>query len=61
MDRASSACAADDAAGLVSLDGTVIGSVLWEGPAGSSDDTTRGWSIVPKADPADYRFWCPVR
>ena len=58
VDRASSACAAGDAAGLVSLDGTVIGSVLWEGPAGSSDDTTRGWSIVPKADPADYRFWC---
>lgn len=61
VDRAGSACASDVAAGLVSVDGTVVGSVLWEGPAGSSDDQTRGWAIVPRGDAAAYAFWCPAR
>jgi hypothetical protein len=59
VDRASSACGSDVTAGLVSVDGTVVGSVLWEGPAGSTDDQTRGWAIVPRADAAAYAFWCP--
>ncbi len=60
VDRESAACGSDVTAGLVSVDGTVVGSVLWEGPAGSSDDQTRGWAIVPKAEPAAYSFWCPA-
>lgn len=60
VDRADSACASDVAAGLVSVDQAVVGSVLWEGPSGSSDDQTRGWAIVPRADAAEYSFWCPA-
>jgi hypothetical protein len=59
VDRARAACT-DGTAGLVSAGGTVIGSVLWEGPKGSTTDSTRGWAIVPKHDPADYAFWCPA-
>ena len=58
-DRASADCGPDVKAGLVTLDGIVVGSVLWEGPAGSSDDQTRGWAILPKANQADYSFFCP--
>jgi hypothetical protein len=60
VDRVSSACSSDVTAGLVSVDGTVVGSVLWEGPAGSTDGLTRGWAILPRADPAAYSFWCPA-
>lgn len=60
VDRADSACASDVTSGLVSVDQAVVGSVLWEGPAGSSDDQTRGWAIVPRADAAAYAFWCPA-
>ena len=59
VDRPTNACSPDVTAGLVSSDGTVVGSVLWEGPAGSSTDQTRGWAIVPTAEPMSYRFWCP--
>jgi hypothetical protein len=59
VDRASADCGPDVKAGLVSLEGTVVGSVLWEGPTGSSDDQTRGWAILPKANQADYSFFCP--
>ncbi len=59
VDRASTACDSAVTAGPVVLDGIVVGSVLWEGPTGSSDDQTRGWAIVPKADPAAYSFFCP--
>jgi Sulfatase len=59
VDRASADCGPDVKAGLVTLDGTVVGSVLWEGPTGSSDDQTRGWAILPKANQADYSFFCP--
>jgi hypothetical protein len=46
--------------GLVSVADRVVGSVLWEGPNGSTTDQTRGWAIVPRADVGDYRFWCPT-
>ena len=59
VDRESSVCSVDAAAGLVSSNGTVVGSVLWEGPAGATGSQTRGWAIVPKADAATYAFWCP--
>jgi hypothetical protein len=58
VDRPTSGCAADVTAGLVTADGTVTGSVLWEGPTGSTTDRTRGWAIVPRA--AAYQFWCPA-
>jgi hypothetical protein len=61
VDRASSACAVEDTVGLVTTGDRVIGSVLWEGPEGSSDDQTRGWAIVPRAEVDSYRFWCPAR
>jgi hypothetical protein len=60
VDRADDACAGDATAGLVSVDGVVVGSVLWEGPAGSADAQTRGWALVPTADPAAYSFFCPA-
>ena len=60
VDRESAACSADVTAGLVSSDNTVVGSVLWEGPAGAMGSQTRGWAIVPRADAATYAFWCPA-
>ena len=59
VDRESAACSVGATVGLVSSDDTVVGSVLWEGPAGATGGQTRGWAIVPKADAAAYRFWCP--
>ena len=58
VDRASDACPVDSTVGLVALDGTVIGSVLWEGPKGSTGGQTRGWAIVPRVDAASYTFLC---
>ena len=58
IDRSASACPADETVGLVSVDGMVVGSVLWEGPTGGVAGQTRGWAIVPRADVGDYRFWC---
>jgi hypothetical protein len=52
VDRASGTCAGTT--GLVSSDGTVIGSVLWEGPKGKAN---RGWAIVPRTAKG-YSFWC---
>ena len=57
VDRARDACV-EGAPGLVSASGTVIGSVLWEGLKGGTPTSTRGWAIVPKADPVNYAFWC---
>ncbi|MFM8894540.1 MAG: hypothetical protein ACKOE2_03975 [Actinomycetales bacterium] len=34
------------------------GSVLWEKDGNNFASDTRGWSIVPRADPGRYRFWC---
>lgn len=58
VDRPSDSCPAGQSVGLASVDGDVVGSVLWEGPAGTSTDLTRGWAILPRADVSDYRFWC---
>jgi hypothetical protein len=61
VDRPSASCSPDDRVGLVADAGTVVGSVLWEGPSGSSDGgtTTRGWAIVPRAAAlSDYAFSC---
>jgi hypothetical protein len=58
VERDPGTCSDQESAGLVSTNGTVIGSVLWEGPSGSTDGRTRGWAIVPKSDPAAYEFWC---
>ncbi len=61
VDRSSAACPTGATVGMVSVDGRVVGSVLWEGPTGSIDgESTRGWAIVPKQDPAEYAFWCEV-
>jgi hypothetical protein len=62
VDRAATSCRPADRVGLVLVAGTVIGSVLWEGPDGSADGvTTRGWAIVPRAaDPSAYAFTCAV-
>jgi hypothetical protein len=59
VDRDPADCSSDVTAGLVTSDGSVVGSVLWEGPAGSMGGQTRGWAIVPKADVASYAYWCP--
>ena len=58
VDRQAAACPSNATVGFVSVDGSVVGSVLWEGPEGSSTDETRGWAIVPRAAVDDYRFWC---
>ncbi len=60
VDRDPGACPTEASVGLVTSDGTVVGSVLWEGARGSTGGETRGWAIVPKADPVTYAFWCPV-
>ncbi len=60
VDRDPGACPADATVGLVTSDGTVVGSVLWEGARGSVGGLTRGWAIVPKSDPGTYAFWCPT-
>ena len=60
VDRDPAACPTDASAGIVAASGEVIGSVLWEGARGSVDGETRGWAIVPQADPDTYSFWCPV-
>lgn len=43
-------------AGLVTGNGLVIGSVLWEQGRAAEGAITRGWAIVPKSD--DYGFFC---
>lgn len=63
VDRPSASCPTDARIGLVADQGAVVGSVLWEGPAGSLDGgtTTRGWAIVPRAAAtSDYTFSCTV-
>lgn len=63
VDRPSALCSADDRVGLVADAGTVVGSVLWEGPSGSADggESTRGWAIVPRAAQiSDYAFSCGI-
>lgn len=42
--------------GLVTGNGVVSGSVLWEQGSAAMGATTRGWAIVPKSD--DYGLYC---
>ena len=56
VDRPTGSCAIGQHVGLVSADGIVIGSVLWEHGRQATGPTTRGWAIVPRA--ADYSVWC---
>ena len=59
VDRESGSCPGLPEVGMVAADGVVVGSVLWEGPAGSVDGVhTRGWAIVPKVDAAAYEYYC---
>ena len=59
VDRESASCPGTPDVGMVAADGDVVGSVLWEGPAGSVDGVhTRGWAIVPTMDPAQYNYYC---
>jgi hypothetical protein len=44
--------------GLVTGNGVVSGSVLWEQGRSATGPTTRGWAIVPKSD--DYGIFCAV-
>ena len=44
--------------GLVTGNGLVSGSVLWEQGRAATGPTTRGWAIVPKSD--DYGIFCAV-
>jgi hypothetical protein len=44
--------------GLVTGNGVVSGSVLWEQSREGSSASSRGWAIVPKSD--DYGFFCTL-
>ena len=50
VDRPSASCSPDDRVGLVADAGTVVGSVLWEGPSGSSDGPLRTTSSDERSD-----------
>ena len=56
VDRPTGSCAIGQHVGIVSANGVVIGSVLWEQGRQATGPTTRGWAIVPRA--ADYSVWC---
>ncbi len=56
VERATSACPAGQRVGLVTENGVVIGSVLWEQGRQATGPRTRGWAIVPRA--ADFAVWC---
>ena len=56
VERATSACPAGRHVGLVTENGVVIGSVLWEQGRQATGPRTRGWAIVPRA--AGYAVWC---
>jgi hypothetical protein len=57
VDRDTSGCDATKP-GLVTGNGVVSGSMLWEQGQTPADSSTRGWAIVPKSD--DYGFFCSV-
>ncbi len=54
VQRQSRGCDPSITTGLVSTNGVVTGSVLWQSASSNAPD--RGWAIVPKAD--SYEFWC---
>ena len=56
VDRATSSCPKGQRVGLVSSNGKVIGSVLWEQGRQATGERTRGWAIVPKSE--TYDIWC---
>ena len=56
VDRPTGSCAIGQHVGLVSSNGIVISSVLWEQGRQATGPTTRGWAIVPRAD--DYSVSC---
>jgi hypothetical protein len=58
VDRATSGCDATQP-GLVTGNGVVSGSMLWEQARTTPGSSTRGWAIVPKSD--DYAFFCAVQ
>ena len=51
-------CPNPTAPSLVTSNDTVIGSALWERTTATGSVDTRGWAIVPKADPLTYRVYC---
>ena len=55
IDRPSSLCDGTKP-GLITGNGVVSGSVLWEQGSAASGSTSRGWAIVPKSD--DYGIFC---
>ena len=55
IDRPTTACDGTKP-GLVTGNGVVSGSVLWEQGRSAMGATTRGWAIVPKSD--DYGVFC---
>jgi hypothetical protein len=57
VDRATSGCDATKP-GLVTGNGIVSGSMLWEQARTTPGSSTRGWAIVPKSD--DFAFFCAI-
>ncbi len=55
IDRPTSSCEGTKP-GLITGNGVVSGSVLWEQGRAATGSTTRGWAIVPKSD--DYGVFC---
>ena len=55
VSRGQDMCATDAGFGLVSHDGTVVGSIAWGRPASGS---VTGWSIVPEFDAGTMDVWC---
>ena len=54
------ACTDGERFGLVSSNGNVIGSLVWEKTEGSEGGVIRGWGVVPKIDSGNFQVWCPV-
>lgn len=53
VEPGSDRCESITPAGLVSSDGRVIGSLLWQA------DGERAWAIVPRSTNGEYGLWCP--
>lgn len=56
--RSARECSATDRVGAVTIDDTVVGSILWEQDGNAFAADTRGWAIVPTSDTSTYGFWC---
>lgn len=55
VSRGQDMCESDEEFGLVSHDGTVIGSIAWGRPANGA---VPGWSVVPEFDSGTIEVWC---